>query len=348
MTARRPREPKPADLRPAPELPPGGGLLLVDKPTGCTSHDVVGRLRYVLRTRKIGHAGTLDPMATGLLVLAVDRSTKLLGHLALTDKTYLATIRLGQQTDTDDADGTVIATADSIAQIDDAAIRAGVAALTGDLLQVPSSVSAIKVDGRRAYDLVRAGETVQLAARPITVSRFDILGGLRHLDRTIDLDVLVECTTGTYIRSLARDLGAALGIGGHLTSLRRTRVGPFDVTGAVDVYGAVDPEVESNIPDPQANDGPVTRPGPPRAEVTATFAAQIAGALIPAVDAVRLAFPIRTVDSAEALDLQHGRFITSAGIAGTYGVLAPDGALIALAQDRDGQARSVLGWQTNG
>ena len=166
-------------------------------------------------------------MATGLLVLAVDRSTKLLGHLALTDKTYLATIRLGQQTDTDDADGLVVVSADraTVDAVADDDIRAGVAALTGPLLQVPSSVSAIKVDGRRAYDLVRAGETVELAARPVTVSRFEILGPPRRdlvsidgrQQAVIDLDVAVDCTTGTYIRSLARDLGAALGIGGHLT-----------------------------------------------------------------------------------------------------------------------------------
>jgi len=334
VTARRSRIPKPVDLRPAPLLPAGGGLLLVDKPAGCTSHDVVSRLRYVLRTRKIGHAGTLDPMATGLLVLAVDRSTKLLGHLALTDKTYLATIRLGQQTDTDDADGTVVGTADSVTDIDDDVIRASIAALTGDLLQVPSSVSAIKVDGRRAYDLVRSGESVQLAARPVTVSRFDIIGAPRHAEATIDLDVVVDCTTGTYIRSLARDLGAALGIGGHLTRLRRTRVGPFDIRDSVDIYGAADADTD-----------PAT--GPPRLPVTEEFATRIAAAIVPAIDAVRAAFPIRTVDQAQALDLQHGRFISPAGIPGTYGVIAPDETLVALAQDRDGQTRSVLGWQTN-
>jgi tRNA pseudouridine55 synthase len=334
MTPRPPREPRPVDLRPPPELPPGGGLLLVDKPAGCTSHDVVGRLRHVLRTRKIGHAGTLDPMATGLLVLAVDRSTKLLGHLALTDKTYLATIRLGQQTDTDDADGTVTAAADSVTQIDDDAIRAGITALTGDLLQVPSSVSAIKVGGRRAYDLVRAGETVQLTARPVTVSRFEIIGSPRHQVGTIDVDVLVDCTTGTYVRSLARDLGAALGVGGHLTSLRRTRVGPFDITDAVDVFGQ--PDADSSAAS-----------GPPRAVVTEAFAANIAGAIIPAVTAVRVAFPIRIVDPAQALDLRHGRFINPAGIPGTYGVLGHDGALLALVQDRDDRAKSVLGWQIN-
>jgi tRNA pseudouridine55 synthase len=295
---------------------------------------VVGRLRHVLRTRKIGHAGTLDPMATGLLVLAVDRSTKLLGHLALTDKTYLATIRLGQQTDTDDADGTVIAAAESVRHIQDDAVRAGIAALTGDLQQVPSSVSAIKVDGRRAYDLVRAGETVRLAARPVTVTRFDIIGSPRHSAKTVDLDVVVDCTTGTYIRSLARDLGAALGIGGHLTRLRRTRVGPFDIRDAVDVFGAADADR-----DPAA--------GPPRGVVTEAFAAQVASAIVPAIDAVRLAFPIRTVDEAQALDLRHGRFIAAAGIHGTYGAFGPDSVLLALVQERADRARSVLGWQTN-
>src|SRR6476469_9231665 len=250
MTQRRPRTPP--DDRPPPALPPGGGLLLVDKPSGCTSHDVVGRLRRVLRTRRIGHAGTLDPMATGLLVLAVDRSTKLLGHLALTDKTYLATIRLGQQT------------------VTDSDIAAGVAALTGPLLQVPSSVSAIKVDGRRAYDRVRAGETVELAARPVTVSRFEILGAPRRLpvdggrQAVIDLDVAVDCTTGTYIRSLARDLGAALAVGGHLIKLRRTVVGPFDVTASVDVFGS--------------GAGPGTEV--PKPTVTEDFAASIASAVI--------------------------------------------------------------------
>jgi len=317
------------DDREPPELPPGGGLLLVDKPSGCTSHDVVGRLRYVLRTRRIGHAGTLDPMATGLLVLAVDRSTKLLGHLALTDKTYLATIRLGQQTDTDDAEGSVILASSTsvLTAVGDGDIRAGVAALTGPLMQVPSSVSAIKVDGRRAYDLVRSGETVQLAARPVTVSRFEIVGAPRRAEGVIDLDVEVDCTTGTYVRSLARDLGAALGVGGHLTRLRRTRVGPFEIAGAVDVFG-----------DGTAERWPVTE----------EFAGTIAKHIIPAAAAVRLAFPTRTVDETQRLDLRHGRVIDAAGIAGTYGAFGPDGDLVALAADRDGSGRSVLGWQTAG
>ncbi|MGS0684116.1 tRNA pseudouridine(55) synthase TruB [Nakamurella sp. GG22] len=319
------RAPRPVDDRPAPPLPPGGGLLLVDKPSGCTSHDVVGRLRHVLRTRRIGHAGTLDPMATGLLVLAVDRSTRLLGHLALTDKTYSATIRLGRQTDTDDADGTLIASApvDGVAEAD---IEGGIAALTGPILQVPSSVSAIKVGGRRAYDLVRSGVSVELAARPVTISRFEIVGPIRRGDDLIDLDVVVECTTGTYIRSLARDLGAALGVGGHLTALRRARVGPFEVGDAVDVYGG-------------------RAPGE-RPPVTEEAAAAIAARVLPAADAVRAAFPTRQVDQTQALDLRHGRTVTAAGIAGTYGAFDPAGALVALVVETAGVARSVLGWQS--
>ncbi len=315
---------------------PGGGLLLVDKPTGCTSHDVVGRLRHILRTRRIGHAGTLDPMATGLLVLAVDRSTKLLGHLALTDKTYLATIRLGQRTDTDDADGTVIdvAAASAISTVSEADIRIGIAALTGDLMQVPSSVSAIKVDGRRAYDRVRAGENVELAARPVTVSRFITDGPPRRAQiddgvMAIDVDVEVDCTTGTYIRSLARDLGAGLGIGGHLTRLRRTRVGPFDIADAVDVFG----------PGGAGRD---------RSTVTASFAQTIADAVIPAADAVRAAFPTRVINHDQAVHLRHGRLIEPAGMTGTAGAFDADGTLVALVAERDGMTRSVLGWQSAG
>jgi len=314
-------------------------------------------------------------MATGLLVLAVDRSTKLLGHLALTDKTYLATIRLGQQTDTDDADGLVVATAEpgALDAVSDDDIRTGVAALTGPLLQVPSSVSAIKVDGRRAYDLVRSGVTVELAARPVTISRFEILGAVRRVsqnadDRSvnvIDLDVAVDCTTGTYIRSLARDLGAALGVGGHLTKLRRTRVGPFSIDDAVDVFGPADAVTESpadsdsDSPTDSLSDNPSTATVPdaaaapvrsrvPRSTVTQAFADAIAGSIIPAAPAVRLAFPARDVDEPQVLALRHGRTIDVAGIPGTYGTFDSAGALVALVAERDGATRSVLGWQTAG
>lgn len=206
------------------------GLLVVDKPAGMTSHDVVGRIRRLAGTRRVGHAGTLDPMATGVLVVGVGQATRLLGLLALTDKDYTATVRLGVTTGSDDADGPVLETAppDAVAAVADEAIATAVLGLTGDLLQVPPAVSAIKVDGRRAYDRAREGEQVELAARPVTVTRFDVLAR-----RGDELDVTVTATTGTYIRSLARDLGAALGVGGHLTALRRTRSGRFGLADAV-------------------------------------------------------------------------------------------------------------------
>src|SRR5699024_8313882 len=190
-----------------------------------TSHDVVGRLRRFFGTRKVGHAGTLDPMATGVLVVGIERATKILGHLALETKTYEATIRLGRTTTTDDAEGETTSTTDASA-VTDEAIDAAVAALTGEIDQVPSAVSAIKVDGRRAYDRVRAGEEVERRSRRVTVARFDVLERARS-GAVIDLVVVVDCSTGTYIRALARDLGSALGVGGHLTALRRTHVGPF-------------------------------------------------------------------------------------------------------------------------
>jgi tRNA pseudouridine55 synthase len=310
-------------------LPAGGGLLLVDKPAGCTSHDVVGRVRRLLKTRRVGHAGTLDPMATGLLVIAVERSTKLLGHLALTDKTYLATIRLGSATTTDDAEGEVIATADpaAVAATTADAVRAGVVNLTGEIMQVPSSVSAIKVDGQRAYDLVRAGQTVELAPRRVHIARFDVLGDLRYDAGRIDLDVLVDCTTGTYIRSLARDLGAALGLGGHLTALRRTVVGPFSVGSATDVYGAA---------------GPPQRGGP-HIEIPTELSVAVAAAIIPAADAVRVAFPVRSVTPDLARDIRFGRPVPGVGLSGVYGLYDQD-ALLALVEESDNLARPRLVW----
>lgn len=212
------------------------GILLVDKPMGLTSHDVVARTRRAFGTRKVGHAGTLDPMATGLLVIGIEGATRLLTYIVGADKTYEATIRLGASTGTDDAEGEITASADAAAwsTVTDERIAAGIAALTGEISQVPSSVSAIKVDGRRAYDRVRAGEEVVLAARDVVVSRFEVVAE-RPGDGIRDLDVIVDCSSGTYIRSLARDLGAGLGVGGHLTALRRTRVGAFDLSSAVGV-----------------------------------------------------------------------------------------------------------------
>ncbi|MFG6443723.1 tRNA pseudouridine(55) synthase TruB [Microbacterium sp. P07] len=225
---------------------PTGGMLLVDKPAGMTSHDVVSRTRKVRGTRKVGHAGTLDPMATGLLVVGVDEATRLLTFIVGADKTYTATILLGATTDTDDADGEIVERAPehAIAGVTEAAISEGIAALTGAISQVPTTVSAIKVNGRRAYDLAREGVEVELQARNVVVSRFEVTARRRETDR-IELDVVVDCSSGTYIRALARDLGAALGVGGHLSALRRTRVGPFAVTDAVQLDDLAEAELMS-------------------------------------------------------------------------------------------------------
>ena len=205
----------------------GSGLVLVDKPAGWTSHDVVGKIRKLAGTRKVGHAGTLDPMATGVLVVGINRATRLLTHIVGVDKTYTATVRLGQSTTTDDAQGEVISTrfANAVTQV---LVDAAVGRLTGEIMQVPSTVSAIKIDGRRAYDRARAGEDVELDARPVAVRRFAV-EDLRRLEggKLVDLDIEVAVSSGTYVRALARDLGELLGTGGHLTALRRTAVGPY-------------------------------------------------------------------------------------------------------------------------
>lgn len=283
---------------------------MVDKPAGMTSHDVVGRVRRLVGTRKVGHAGTLDPMATGVLVLGVNRATRLLGHLALHDKTYEATIRLGQDTVTDDAEGEVIASPGA-AGLAEEAITQAVAALTGDIEQRPSAVSAIKVDGQRSYARVRAGEQVELAARPVTVSRFSVLA---RRDITVDgvavvdLDVVVDCSTGTYVRALARDLGQALGTGGHLTALRRTRVGGFDLS------------VAQRLPDRDEED---------------------AGIEVLDIDiAVKSCFPWLGLDEAAAGAVRHGRPLPGLTLPGPLSALyAPDGTFLALYRQDGPDAR---------
>ncbi|VEG26884.1 tRNA pseudouridine(55) synthase TruB [Actinomyces howellii] len=232
---------------PRPQVPRGAvaagdGVLLVDKPAGLTSHDVVALVRRMGATRKVGHAGTLDPMATGLLVLATGRATRLLTYLVGAGKTYEATVRLGQETGTEDADSEVVSAPgcpapdswEGGAPAFERRLAEVMTAHTGRIMQVPSAVSAIKVDGVRAYARVRDGETVELAARPVVVEEIVVRGGPRSAtaqDGTavVDLDLGVRCSSGTYVRALARDIGRALGTGAHLTALRRTRVGPFDV-----------------------------------------------------------------------------------------------------------------------
>lgn len=201
------------------------GLVLVDKPQGPTSHDIVSQMRKLFGTRKVGHAGTLDPMATGMLVIGIGRATRLLGYLAGSDKEYTATIRLGQATATDDAQGDVISES-SCSHLDNDIIIAAVRDFRGPIMQRPSSVSAIKVDGKRAYARVRDGQEVELPARAVTIHDLEVLD-VRHGDTTVDVDVRVACSSGTYIRAIARDLGEALQVGGHLTVLRRTRSGQF-------------------------------------------------------------------------------------------------------------------------
>lgn len=283
------------------------GILLVDKPGGMTSHDVVARARRALGTRKIGHAGTLDPMATGLLVLGVEGATRLLTFIVGLDKTYEATIRLGVATDTDDADGRVTSATDASSLASDA-ITASIAGFTGRISQVPSTYSAIKVDGRRAYDLARAGQEVELKARDVTVSRFDVRAQ-RRTDDAVDLDVVVDCSSGTYIRSLARDLGEALGVGGHLTALRRTRIGPFALDGAVspdDLVGS-----------------PLQSPADVAAAVLGRF----------------------EVDVAEARDLRHGKRLTGAADrlpADPSAAIDRDGVLVGVVGRRGSDVKSIM------
>ena len=281
------------------------GLVIVDKPAGMTSHDVVSRVRRLAGTRRVGHAGTLDPMATGVLVVGVNRATRLLTYVVGVDKSYDATIRLGQSTVTDDAEGDVVATTPADG-VPDAAVHAGLAALTGEIAQVPSAVSAIKVGGRRAYARVRAGEQVALAARQVTIHRLDLLA-VRRTPGLVDLDVSVTCSSGTYIRALARDLGAGLGVGGHLTALRRTAVGPFTLAEAVGLD-----ELARRAPDL------VTRPLPAAASAV---------------------LPRRDVTAAEARVLSHGGPLEPAGVPGPYAVFAPDGSVVAVVAERDGRTR---------
>ncbi|MEO7235800.1 MAG: tRNA pseudouridine(55) synthase TruB [Lapillicoccus sp.] len=284
------------------------GLLLVDKPAGWTSHDVVSRVRRVCGTRRVGHAGTLDPMATGVLVLGVGRATRLLTFLVGCDKTYAATLRLGQTTVTDDAEGEVLAEVDA-SGVTREALLAAVAGLTGPIAQVPSSVSAIKVEGKRSYARVRAGEDVALAARPVTVHRFDVLA-LRPQGPYVDVDLEVEVSSGTYVRALARDLGAALGVGGHLTALRRTRVGRFDLA-ATTALEALDPE----------------QPAP----------------LVPLATAARTQLLAHDLTELEADAVGHGRRIPSALMGEkVVAAFAPDGTLVAVLDESGPEARPTV------
>ncbi len=275
------------------------GLVVVDKPSGITSHDVVARVRRLAGTRKVGHAGTLDPMATGVLVLGVDRATRLLGHLTLTDKRYAATLRLGVTTTTDDAEGEVVETRQTDG-VTEAAVREALAAFVGEIDQVPSAVSAIKVDGKRAYARVRDGEQVQLPARRVTVHSLDVTA--------VDLpDVRIElhCSSGTYVRAVARDLGAVLGVGGHLTALRRTAVGPFGLDDAHTLDELAD-----------------------------------AFTLTPIAEAARASFPALDLGAEQAADVRVGRAL-DLPLDALTALFAPDGEFLALYEPREGLSRAV-------
>lgn len=284
---------------------PDPGIVVVDKPAGMTSHDVVGRCRRIFGTRKVGHAGTLDPMATGVLVVGIERATKLLGLLTATDKSYAATIRLGQTTSTEDAEGEVLQTV-SASAVTDAQIAAAVAALRGDLDQIPSAVSAIKVGGERAYKLVREGKEVTLPARRVHVARFDVLA-IRRVDQFVDVDVDVDCSSGTYIRALARDVGEALAVGGHLTALRRTQVGRYGLDEARTLE--------------QLDEAP-----------------RLSYSLD---EACLVGFARRDLTADEAIAAGHGRPLDAAGIDGVYAAVAPDGRVIALLSDDGARTKSV-------
>ncbi|MGN8246347.1 tRNA pseudouridine(55) synthase TruB [Cellulomonas soli] len=300
------------------------GLVVVDKPQGWTSHDVVARMRRLAGTRKVGHAGTLDPMATGVLVLGIGRATRLLTYVVGADKEYTATIRLGQATTTDDAEGELLASGRA-GGLTLEEVRAAVRPLTGPILQVPSAVSAIKVDGKRAYARVRAGEDVELKARPVTVSRFDVhrgrLAPAEDGTPVLDVDVTVVCSSGTYIRALARDLGASLGVGGHLTALRRTRVGGYFLEHAADL------DQLAQTPD----DVPL--------------------AVLGLAEAARATFACRELSEPEARALSYGQRIDWVAPASTprdarddlpVAAFGPDGSLVALLEQRGEKAVPVL------
>jgi tRNA pseudouridine55 synthase len=300
------------------------GLVIVDKPGGMTSHDVVARIRRLAGTRRVGHAGTLDPMATGVLVIGVEKATRLLGHLMLTEKEYEGTIRLGESTVTDDAEGEVLPPAEGLdadpSAIPEAELRGALGAFVGQISQVPPRISAIKVDGKRAYRLTRSGAAPELAARPVTITRLDAVATRRAGEGLLDVDVAVTCSSGTYIRAIARDLGTALGTGGHLTALRRTRVGPYGIA-------------------------------------TARTLDQLAGKFehIPLAEAAAAAFGSVRLNAEEARLVSHGGRLPAAGhlepisgsdlssaaTAAPVAAFAPDGTLTALLVQQDGEMRPL-------
>lgn len=281
------------------------GFLVVDKASGMTSHDVVAVARKALGTRKVGHAGTLDPMATGVLVLGFGNGTRLLQYITDGDKSYRATIVLGESTVTDDSEGEVISTADA-SNIADSEIEGVLKAMIGTIAQRPSSVSAVKVGGERAYDRVRAGETFELAPRQITITQLDI-HAIRHLEKTTEVDIEVTCSAGTFIRAIARDLGSELSVGGHLSALRRTRVAGFSADQAISFE-----------------------------DLKATNFAPLALA-----DVARATFTPRELTLDEVQELSFGRPLIESGNTVINAALSPDNRLIALLKDEGDKAKPI-------
>lgn len=269
------------------------GFVIIDKPAGITSHDVVARLRRVMGTKRVGHAGTLDPMATGVLVLGINNATKFLQFITDGKKRYLGTIRLGQSTTTDDKEGEVLSS-HTINHITDDAIRSSLSSQVGMIMQVPSKVSAIKIAGERAYDLVRQGKEVEIPARQVEISKLEVIAISRN--EFIDIDIDVTCSAGTYIRSIARDLGAALEVGGHLISLRRTLVSPFDLSDC------------SSIEEPIVQ---------------------------PLAEAISKLMPVRAIDLNEMQELKFGRALKKSEFDGIGVALAPDGEVAAIIENRE-------------
>jgi tRNA pseudouridine55 synthase len=286
----------------------GDGFIVVDKPGGMTSHDVVARIRRLARTRRVGHAGTLDPMATGVLVLGFERATRLLTYAVGHDKSYVGTIRLGESTVTDDAEGEVTSRTPAGHLCEDE-IRAALRAFLGATAQVPSAVSAIKVKGIRSYARVRQGHDVDLPDRPVTISRLDV-NAIHRRAETVDVEVDLTCSSGTYVRAIARDLGAALDVGGHLTALRRTAVGCFTIDEAVSLGDLME------------------RGEPPTVLPLSAVAARLMGR--------------RDVDDQQARILSHGGPLPPDGRPGPYAVFGPDGAVLAVVSERDGKARAEV------
>ena len=311
------------------------GLVIIDKPGGMTSHDVVARVRRLAGTRRVGHAGTLDPMATGVLVVGVEKATRLLGYLTLTEKTYAATIRLGQSTSTDDAEGEP-AGGSPATDIVPGALDAEIAELTGDIWQVPPGVSAIKVNGQRAYKLTRAGAAPELAARPVTVYEFTVID-IRQQGDFLDIDAVIRCSSGTYIRAMARDLGAALGTGGHLTALRRTAVGPYDLAQA---------HTLQELEDQERQNLPIERTEAPVAPEFPAHPAPAPAWITPMAEAAAAAFPRLDLTAEDAHRLAQGARLPLPSVGwpepGTpVAAFDPDAALVALVTAESGSLRSL-------